>query len=137
MRMSSLALSKIVLDHGHEAVVQMTCRDRNRLALQSDLLGAHALGIRNVFAMTGDHVIAGDHKQAKPVYDVESVQLLQMIRSLNEGRDMMGTPLKGPTGFYAGAVVTPEANPLEPQLIKFAKKSRQGPSTSKRRRFMI
>lgn len=122
MRMNSLALSKIVLDHGYEAVLQMTCRDRNRLALQSDLLGAYALGIRNVVAMTGDHVISGDHKQAKPVYDVESVQLLQMIRSLNEGKDMMGTPLKGSTSFYTGAVVTPEANPLEPQLIKFAKK---------------
>lgn len=126
MRLSSLALSRIILEHGADPILQMTCRDRNRIALQSDLLGAHALGIRNVVAMTGDHVLAGDHKQAKPVYDVESVQLLQIIQSLNSGADMMGTPLKGGTDFFPGAVVTPEANPLEPQLIKFAKKIQAG-----------
>ncbi len=126
MRMSSLAISKIILEHGPEPILQMTCRDRNRIALQSDLLGAHALGIRNVVVMTGDHVLAGDHKQAKPVYDVESVQLLNIINSLNNGTDMMGAPLRGNTGFFAGAVVTPEANPLEPQLMKFSKKVQAG-----------
>lgn len=126
MRICSMAVCKIILEHGAEPILQMTCRDRNRIGLQSDLLGAHILGIRNVLAMTGDHVLSGDHKQAKPVYDVESVQLLKIIDALNNGRDMAGNPLKGATDFYQGAVVTPEASPLEPQLMKFEKKVRAG-----------
>jgi 5,10-methylenetetrahydrofolate reductase len=126
MRICSLSVCKIVLDHGVEPILQMTCRDRNRIGLQSDLLGANILGIKNVLCMTGDHVLAGDHKQAKPVYDVESVQLLKIVDSLNNGKDMSGNDLKGSTDFFQGAVVTPEANPLEPQLIKFEKKVRAG-----------
>lgn len=126
MRICSMAVCKIVLDSGVEPILQMTCRDRNRIGLQSDLLGAHILGIRNVLCMTGDHVLAGDHKQAKPVYDVESVQLLKIVDSLNNGKDMAGNELKGSTDFFRGAVVTPEANPIEPQLIKFEKKVRAG-----------
>ncbi|NOX21227.1 MAG: 5,10-methylenetetrahydrofolate reductase [Nitrospirae bacterium] len=126
MRMNSLAGCKIALERGAEPILQMTCRDRNRIGLQSDLLGAYALGVRNVLCMTGDHVSAGDHKQAKPVYDVESVQLLKIVDSLNNGKDMAGNDLKGATQFFQGAVVTPEANPLEPQLIKFEKKVKAG-----------
>jgi len=126
MRICSLSVCKIVLDHGVEPILQMTCRDRNRIGLQSDLLGANILGIKNVLCMTGDHVLAGDHKQAKPVYDVESVQLLKIVDSLNNGKDMAGNDLKGSTDFFQGAVVTPEANPLEPQLIKFEKKVKAG-----------
>ncbi|MBI3593087.1 MAG: methylenetetrahydrofolate reductase, partial [Nitrospirae bacterium] len=126
MRICSLAVCKLVLDHGVEPILQMTCRDRNRIGLQSDLLGASVLGINNVLCMTGDHVLAGDHKQAKPVYDVESVQLLKIVDSLNNGKDMSGNEMKGATDFFYGAVVTPEANPLEPQLIKFEKKVRAG-----------
>jgi 5,10-methylenetetrahydrofolate reductase len=126
MRMNSLAGCKIALEHGVEPILQMTCRDRNRIGLQSDLLGAYALGVRNVLCMTGDHVSAGDHKGAKPVYDVESVQLLSIVDSLNNGKDMSGNDLKGATEFFQGAVVTPEANPLEPQLIKFEKKVKAG-----------
>jgi 5,10-methylenetetrahydrofolate reductase len=126
MRICSLAVCKIALEHGVEPVLQMTCRDRNRIGLQSDLLGANILGIKNVLCMTGDHVLAGDHKQAKPVYDVESVQLLKIVESLNNGKDMAGNDLKGATDFFQGAVVTPEANPIEPQLIKFEKKVRYG-----------
>ncbi|MCL4537327.1 MAG: methylenetetrahydrofolate reductase [Nitrospirae bacterium] len=126
MRICSLSVCKIVLDHGVEPILQMTCRDRNRIGLQSDLLGANILGIKNVLCMTGDHVLAGDHKQAKPVYDVESVQLLNVVSSLNNGKDMAGNDLKGSTDFFQGAVVTPEANPLEPQLIKFEKKVKAG-----------
>ncbi|MDA8340290.1 MAG: methylenetetrahydrofolate reductase [Nitrospiraceae bacterium] len=126
MRICSLSVCKIVLDHGVEPILQMTCRDRNRIGLQSDLLGANILGIKNVLCMTGDHVLAGDHKQAKPVYDVESVQLLNVVNSLNNGKDMAGNDLKGSTDFFQGAVVTPEANPLEPQLIKFEKKVKAG-----------
>lgn len=126
MRICSLAVCKIVLEHGAEPILQMTCRDRNRIGLQSDLLGANILGIKNVLCMTGDHVLAGDHKQAKPVYDVESVQLLKIVDSLNNGKDMAGNALSGSTDFFQGAVVTPEANPLEPQLIKFEKKVKAG-----------
>lgn len=126
MRICSLAVCKIAMEHGLEPILQMTCRDRNRIGLQSDLLGAAVLGINNVLCMTGDHVSAGDHKGAKPVYDVESVQLLRIVDGLNNGKDMYGNEMKGATDFLQGAVVTPEANPLEPQLIKFEKKIRAG-----------
>ncbi len=122
MRISSTSFCKVILDMGLEPILQMTCRDRNRIGLQSDLLGASILGIKNVLCMTGDHPNAGDHKEAKTVYDIESVQLLNVVNSLNNGKDMMGNELKGSTDFYQGAVVTPEANPLEPQLMKFEKK---------------
>ena len=104
----------------------MTCRDRNRIGLQSDLLGASILGIKNVLCMTGDHPNAGDHKESKPVYDIESVQLLQVVDALNNGKDMMGNDLQGATDYYQGAVVTPEANPIEPQMMKFEKKVNAG-----------
>ncbi len=122
MRINSMSICKILLDMGHEPILQMTCRDRNRIGLQSDLLGASVLGIKNVLCMTGDHPDAGDHKEAKAVYDIESVQLLRVVDSLNNGKDMMGNEMKGATDFFQGAVVTPEANPLEPQLMKFEKK---------------
>ncbi len=126
MRICSLAVCKIAMEHGLEPILQMTCRDRNRIGLQSDLLGASVLGIKSVLCMTGDHVTAGDHKSAKPVYDIESVQLLKAVDGLNNGRDMSGNEMKGATDFFQGAVVTPEANPIEPQLIKFEKKVRAG-----------
>ncbi len=126
MRICSMAVSRIAMDHGLEPIFQMTCRDRNRIGLQSDLLGSSILGIKNVLCMTGDHVSAGDHKGAKPVYDVESVQLLKIVDGLNNGKDMSGNEMKGSTDFFQGAVVTPEANPIEPQLIKFEKKIRAG-----------
>ena len=126
MRICSLAVSKICLENGLEPILQMTCRDRNRIGLQSDLLGAYVLGIKNVLCMTGDHVLSGDHKEAKPVYDVESVQLLKIVDGLNKGVDMAGNALNAPTDYFFGAVVTPEANPIEPQLMKFEKKIRAG-----------
>lgn len=126
MRINSLSVCKIALEKGLEPILQMTCRDRNRIALQSDLLGASILGIKNVLCMTGDHVSAGDHKSAKPVYDIESVQLLKVVDGLNNGRDMSGNELKGSTDFFQGAVVTPESNPIEPQMFKFEKKVKAG-----------
>ncbi len=126
MRICSLAVCKIAMENGLEPILQMTCRDRNRIGLQSDLLGGSILGIKNVLCMTGDHVSAGDHKSAKPVYDVESVQLLKIVDGLNNGKDMTGNELKGKTDFFQGAVVTPESNPIEPQLIKFDKKVKAG-----------
>ena len=126
MRISSLAGCQLCLQNGIEPLLQMTCRDRNRIGLQADLLGASVLGIKTVLCLTGDHVNAGDHKQAKSVFDVESVQLLKIVNGMNNGVDMSGNELKGATDFYPGAVVTPEANPLEPQLIKFEKKVEAG-----------
>jgi len=126
MRINSMSVCRLALEKGLEPILQMTCRDRNRIGLQSDLLGASILGIHNVLCMTGDHVSAGDHKEAKPVYDIESVQLLRIVDALNHGRDMMGNELKGATRFFQGAVVTPEANPVDPQLMKFEKKINAG-----------
>lgn len=126
MRMSSLTACAVLGRHGFKPVLQMTCRDRNRLGIQADLLGAAALGITEVLALTGDHPLAGDHPQARGVFDLESVQLLDTIRTLNSGRDMVGNELSGATSFYPGAVVTPEADPFEPQMMKFEKKVRAG-----------
>lgn len=126
MRISSLAVCRLILDHGGEPILQLTCRDRNRLALQSELLSAAVLGVRNVLCLTGDYVSVGDHPQAKPVFDLDSVQLLQVVGMLNQGKDMVGNELYGATDLFAGAVVTPEADPLEPQMIKFAKKVAAG-----------
>lgn len=126
MRLSSLACSVLLLEEGIEPVFQMTCRDRNRLALQSDIMGAWVLGIRNILALTGDHVSAGDHREAKAVFDLDSVQLVQTITTLNAGKNMNSTELRGSTGFYIGAVVAPEAEPWEPEEIKFGKKIAAG-----------
>ncbi len=107
----------------------MTCRDRNRIPLQSDLLSAWVLGIENVLAITGDLPSLGDHPQAKPVYDLDSVQLLWVISRLNEGYDMVGSELKGKPDFFPGAVVNPGADTeaaLELQLIKMEKKINAG-----------
>ena len=126
MRISSLAGCQLCLQGGLEPVLQMTCRDRNRIGLQADLLGASVLGIKTVLCLTGDHVSAGDHKQAKSVFDIESVQLLKIVNGMNNGVDMSGNELQGATDLYPGAVVTPEAVPLEPQLVKFEKKVEAG-----------
>ena len=107
---------------GIEPIYQMTCRDRNRLALQSDLLSAAVLGIDNILALTGDHPKLGDHKEAKPVFDIGSVELLDVIKTLQSGKDMKGNPLKGTPKFCVGAVVNPGADPLEPEIIKMEKK---------------
>ena len=126
MRLSSLACSALLLKEGVEPVFQMTCRDRNRLALQSDILGAWALGVKNILALTGDHVSFGDHRDAKAVFDLDSVQLVAAIRTLNGGKNLSGGELRGATGFFIGAVVAPEASPFEPEEIKFEKKIAAG-----------
>ncbi|MFO7784531.1 MAG: methylenetetrahydrofolate reductase [Desulfatiglandales bacterium] len=122
MRFPSLGGALLVKEMGGEPILQMTCRDRNRLALQADLLFAAARGIRNVLCLTGDSIILGDHKEAKGVFDLDSSQLLAAIRTLEKGKDLGGNALDGSPEFCAGAIVTPEANPIEPQLIKFEKK---------------
>jgi len=126
MRVGSLAISRLLKERGMEPVLQMTCRDRNRIALQSDLLSASVLGIENVLALTGDFVALGDHPQAKPVFDLDSVSLLLAAQDLEQGRDLAGNELKGAPKFCLGAVVTPGADPLEPQIIKMEKKVEAG-----------
>ena len=111
MRMSSLALSRLLLDAGHEPVLQMACRDRNRIALQADLLGAHALGIRNLLCLTGDPVKAGDQPAARQVNELESVRLLQQVTAFNRGDDPVKEALgDGPTALFAGAAADPHCS---------------------------
>ena len=126
MRVGSLAICKLLIERGIEPVFQVTCRDRNRLALQSDLLSAAVLGIKNVLALTGDHTTLGDHPDAKPVFDLDSMQLLAAIKTLQSGKDMAGKELKGSPQFCVGAVVNPGADPMEPEVLKMEKKIAEG-----------
>lgn len=122
MRMCALAGARIAKDKGLEPILQVTCRDRNRIALQSDLLGADSFGIKNVLALTGDYVSEGDHPQTKSVFDLDSVLLINAIVGLNNGIDLGGRNLNGKTNFFIGAVVNPCAEPPEPHLVSFEKK---------------
>jgi len=126
MRAGSLSVCRLLYEMGHDPVMQITCRDRNRLGIQSDLLGAHLLGIRNILCLTGDYPTVGDHKDAKPVYDLDSVQIMQLVQGLNNGRDLAGNKLDGSTDFVIGAAVTPEADPVGPMLVKFETKVNAG-----------
>ncbi|TAK30607.1 MAG: 5,10-methylenetetrahydrofolate reductase [Chloroflexota bacterium] len=126
MRLGSLAVCHLLVEKGLEPVFQLACRDRNRIALQSDLLSAHVMGIENVLCLTGDYVTLGDHPQAKAVFDLDSVSLLETARQLQEGRDLAGKELVGAPRFYLGATVSPGANPLEPQLVKMERKVQAG-----------
>jgi len=126
MRFPSLGGCLAVKEQGGEPILQMTCRDRNRLALQGELLFAYTRGVRNVLCLTGDAVVVGDHKAAKGVFDLDSAQLLNTIRQMESGKDLGENELDGAIEFCAGAIVTPEANPIEPQLIKFEKKVEAG-----------
>ena len=127
MRLGSLAVCALLKQRGIEPILQVTCRDRNRLALQSDLLSAAALGIENVLILTGDHPAAGDHPEAKPVFDLDSVQLLQAARTLESGLDIKSNKLEGrPPHFCLGAVVNPGSDPIEPQILKMEKKIAAG-----------
>jgi 5,10-methylenetetrahydrofolate reductase len=126
MRLGSLAVSHLLKQRGAEPIFQLTCRDRNRIALQSDILSAYTLGIENVLCLTGDYVSLGDHPDAKPVFDLDSVSLIHTVRTLCDGHDLAGNELQGKPDFCIGAVVSPGANPLEPQIIKMENKMRVG-----------
>ena len=129
MTMSALAYGTVLKSYGMDVILFMSCRDQNRLALQANLLGAAALEIRNVVVVTGDYASMGDHPQTKPVFDLDSIQLLGVIRGLEEGHDMGGNPLRGGMSFFAGATVSPipdsEAS-LELQWVKMEKKIAAG-----------
>jgi len=127
MRLGSLAVCSLLKQKGFVPIFQVTCRDRNRLALQSDILSAAALGIENLLILTGDHTTLGDHPEAKPVFDLDSTQLLQVVGKLQQGMDMKGNKLEGRAPkFCVGAVVNPGADPIEPQIMKMEKKIAAG-----------
>jgi 5,10-methylenetetrahydrofolate reductase len=128
MRYPSLGTCLLIKERGGEPVLQITCRDRNRLAIQGDLLFAWSRGIGNVLCLTGDSIDVGDHKEAKPVFDLDSVQLIHLVHTLNSGKDMAGTDLDGGIDFCIGTTATPSADPLEPQLVKVGKKLEAGVS---------
>ena len=122
MRACSLAVANVVLDAGLDPILQMTCRDRNRLALQADLLGASILGIRNVLLLTGDDPKAGDHPDAKPVFDINSAALMQVAKGLTQGKDMAGKELSGVPQLCIGAAADPGAKDLDVEMQKFKAK---------------
>jgi methylenetetrahydrofolate reductase (NADPH) len=127
VRMSSVAASKIILDMGLEPVMQMVCRDRNRIAMQSDIFGAAALGISNLLCLSGDHQKFGNHPGAKNVYDVDSIQLLDILRRLrDEGKLECGDEVEGRPRIFAGAAENPFADPFEFRVIRLAKKVAAG-----------
>jgi 5,10-methylenetetrahydrofolate reductase len=129
MRLGSLTTSYLAVQGGLEPIYQVTCRDRNRIALQSDLLSAWVLGIKNVLALTGDLPSLGDHPEARQVFDLDSVTLLQVITRMNEGYDMNGNELQGKPSFFPGAVVKVESDTeasMELQIAKMEKKIAAG-----------
>ena len=127
LRMSSMAASALLLQYGIEPICQMTCRDRNVIALQGDLMGAYALGLRNILALTGDPVKAGDHKKARAVFELESVRLLQMIDKLNRGIDFNDKPLTDdPLDLFPGAAVDPQCGSWSGLQRRFERKVAAG-----------
>lgn len=127
LRMCPMVASVILLQHGIEPICQMACRDRNRIGLQADLMGAHALGIHNILALTGDPVKAGDHVEAKSVFDLESVRLLQLVGKLNSGFDYNDLPLTdGATDLFVGAAVDPQLASWSSLQRRFERKLEAG-----------
>ncbi len=127
MRMGSLPVCVAMKNAGLTPILQLTCRDRNRIALQSELLGAAMLGIDNILCLTGDHTKMGDHPGAKPVFDLDSVSLLHTVCQLEKGVDLAGNPLVGePPKFAKGAVVSPCSDSVDAQLAKMERKVMAG-----------
>lgn len=124
--MSPLALAPRLLERGMEVVLQLTCRDRNRIALQGDLLGAHVLGVENVLCMTGDRAENGDHPEAKNVFDLGAIELLRVASTMAEGNDMAGNPLKGAPRLFLGAVVNPSAADPDAEVLRMEEKVKAG-----------
>lgn len=128
VRMSSISVGSMLLQLGLEPTIQMTARDRNRIAIQSDLLGAYALGIRNLLCLTGDHQTFGNHPMAKNVHDVDSISMLQMVRDMRDGKKFQcGDPIKGQEPrFFLGCAANPFADPFEWRPYRVGKKARAG-----------
>jgi len=129
LHLGSIAVCAKLVQEGYEPVFQLTCRDRNRLALESDILSAYTMGIRNMLALTGDHNAVGDHPESMPVFDLDSVSLLQTMSQLMDGKDLSGQALHGtPTDIFPGAVVAPGIDPMDAQLFKMEAKVAAGAS---------
>jgi 5,10-methylenetetrahydrofolate reductase len=127
MHLGSIAVCANLVQQGYEPIFQLTCRDRNRLALESDILSAYTMGVRNMLALTGDHNAAGDHPESMPVFDLDSVSLLQTIGVLMGGKDLSGEELEGsPVDIFPGAVVAPGIDPMDAQLFKMEAKVAAG-----------
>jgi methylenetetrahydrofolate reductase (NADPH) len=127
VRMSSIGASAILVQEGLEPVMQMVTRDRNRIAAQSDVFGAHALGIRNMLCLSGDHQKFGNHPAAKNVFDMDSIQLLDMVRTIrDEGKVNSGDPVEGNIKMFFGAAANPFADPFEFRVVRMAKKIQAG-----------
>jgi len=126
MRMCALAGARIAQEEGLDPILQFTCRDRNRIGIQSDLLGAAGFGISNVLALTGDYVSEGDHIHAKGVYDLDSTLLIKAMMSLNDGLDLSGKKLNAKTDFFIGAAMNPCAEPPAPHRLSFERKIASG-----------
>src|SRR3989338_8927994 len=126
MKLGSLACCRVLKDFGIEPIMQMTCRDKNRIALQSELLSASVMGIQNVLVLTGDPIGIGDHPQAKPVFDVDVVELIATIKKLENGSDMTGHKLDGAPAFSIGAALNPCVDDLETEISKTRKKIENG-----------
>lgn len=126
MGASSLIAAEILKREGHEVILTVSCRDRNRLDLGSTALGAGAVSVQSILCVSGDFFTFGDHRDSKPVYDLDSVQLIAMLRELENGRDIAGNPVESPPSFSLGAAVCPTADPLAPQVMKARKKVEAG-----------
>ncbi len=126
MSMAPIAAAHLLLDRGFEPILQITCRDRNRIALQADVLAAAALGVRNIVTMTGDHPGGGDHPDAKAVFDINSTALLQSLTGLQGGSDMAGAELRGAPDLLVGAVVNPGADDLDREIGRMEEKIEAG-----------
>jgi len=126
VRLSSIAAARICLEEGLEPVIQVTCRDRNRIAIQSDLLGAAAMGIENILCLTGDYPTFGDHPEARPVYDLDSIQLIALVSAMNEGTLLSGQKLKTATRYLIGGAANPFARPLDARILRLKKKISNG-----------
>jgi methylenetetrahydrofolate reductase (NADPH) len=126
VRMSSIAVAVMLLQLGIEPNIQMTCRDRNRIAIQSDLLGASALGIKNLLCLTGDHQTFGNHAMAKNVFDMDSINLLTMAKGMREGIFQSGDKMDVPAPFFLGAAANPFADPFDFRPYRLAKKIKAG-----------
>jgi len=126
MRAGSLAMSKILLERAIEPILQITARDKNRIALQSELLSANILGIENVLLLSGDHPDVGEYRGSKAVYDLDTLQLIKTARLLESGVDLAGKKLCGSPKFCIGAVINPSARPSGLQVLMFEKKAKAG-----------
>mgnify|MGYP005831443385 CR=1 FL=1 len=126
VRMSSVTSSFFALEGGVEPIMQMTCRDRNRLAQQSEILGAYALGIQNVLCLTGDYQTFGNNPEAKGVFDLDSIQLIHLVNQLNQGKFPSGEEVKSPPKMFIGGAANPFAEPLELRIVRLGKKIRAG-----------